>query len=294
MKMKKLRLPIIILAVTSVLMFAFCVITSIAKKPVITEQDFPFIITYELNGKTETIEDIYHAYFVGNDGYVDKTGRVYEGKFANMQHEDDVAYVLTKTGDGQIVLHPQFYADYLMGDTEYDYFQEVSFEPILYYYDEQYTEYADEESLLEHGVKLISWEYPEPIENSFTFSHIAPFNGDHAFPMMIIAAIGLLAVMILVKRSKKLKYKTIDKISIASNILAGIFSLPMLVLTLLFDAEGSSAAWNHQMAYFMPGLTVLCLAASIALRRKGFRKAALIASWIGPVVFVLLVASFYF
>jgi hypothetical protein len=65
------------------------------------------------------------------------------------------------------VIGTQLYADYLMGDPEYDYFDNETFEPKIYYYDENEAEYHDEETLARQGVKLISFEYPMPIENAF-------------------------------------------------------------------------------------------------------------------------------
>lgn len=40
-----------------------------------------------------------------------------------------------------------FYADYLMGDPMYDYFDDNTFDPKLHYYDESENEYNDEETL---------------------------------------------------------------------------------------------------------------------------------------------------
>ena len=88
MKNKKLFLPAIILAVAILVITVYSVVSSIAFKPTVVEGEFPFSITYELNGETITVSDVYNAYYVRNDGYADTKGRVYEGEIGNLG--DDV------------------------------------------------------------------------------------------------------------------------------------------------------------------------------------------------------------
>ena len=118
------------------------------------------------------------------------------------------------------------------------------------------------------GVKLISWEYPEPVVNSFVFSHIALLSGEAVLPMTLIGAVALL------------------------DVIVGLLVMPITALVKLIDIEGSSEAWNHQMTYLVPALSLLGVAVSVALRRKGFKRAALILSWIGLIVFALLYISY--
>ena len=91
------------------------------------------------------------------------------------------------------------------------------FEPRIYYYDAQETEYCDEETLAAQGVKLISFEYPTPIENSFVFSHISYFSGAVVLPTLFIALLALIATIIFVKKDKELQYKSVDIVSIVLN-----------------------------------------------------------------------------
>ena len=50
MKSKKLLLPTIIISVAILAMAVFSVVSNIAQKPTITKGEFPFSITYELDG----------------------------------------------------------------------------------------------------------------------------------------------------------------------------------------------------------------------------------------------------
>ncbi len=308
MKTKKLVLPILILSIAVLAMAAYTIVGNIAKKPTVTEQDFAFSITYELDGKPFTIDDIYTVRYDRNGGYNDTKSRIYIGKIGGKQEEDDTGYILRQDADGRIELDTRFYPDYMMGDAWYDYFVDKAFEPALYYYDAEETEYTDEETLLSLGVKLVDFEYPEPIENSFVFSHISRVNGEVVIPTVLIGAAALL-MMLLVKREKELVSERVeihsaivmatkeqgsarskaDTACAVCNILIGVIVVPFLMLVeSFFDIAGGNEAVSHQMMCFTPALTVLCIAASIGLRRKGFAKSAFVVPFIGLVVWGLL------
>lgn len=107
MKSKKILLPIIILGVAVLLMAVCSVVMSIAKKPTITEQEFPFSITYELDGETKTIQDVYKVRYDGNGGYTDTKGRCYVGEISDMG-EGTTCYILKKDKKGRIELQTNF------------------------------------------------------------------------------------------------------------------------------------------------------------------------------------------
>ena len=210
-----------------------------AKKPTITEEKFPFSITYELNGKEETIEGVYHASFVGHIGYADPKSRIYEGKIEGRQNENDTVYILSENEDGYIALFTNLYADYLMGDPQYDYFSGGEFEPKLLYYDFEGMEYDDEATLQEQGVTLVSWIYPLPVENSLVFSHIAVLSSQMVLPMTLIGVLALLAMMIFVKKEKELKNSRINKISVICNFIIAIIVIPFMKgFAILMDIGG--------------------------------------------------------
>ena len=293
MKNKKLFLSTIILAAAVLAIVIYSIVSSIAFKPTVTEGKFPFSITYELDGEMVTIKDVYKAYYVRNDGYADTKSRVYAGELES-SGEDNTLYTLKKDENTRIELWTQFYADYLMGDSEYDYFDDEAFEPRIYYYDANETEYHDEETLAAQGVKLISFEYPTPIENSFVFSHISYFSGAVVLPLLLISILALVAIIIFVRKEKELNYKAIDIVSIVFNFVIGIMYMGFVtILALFIDIEGGGPELYYQVLYFIPAFSVLCIAASVALRRKGNGVKSLIACFLGPVVFALYLIVFY-
>lgn len=95
MKNKKLLLPTVILVVAIVAIAVYSVISSIAFKPTVTEGEFPFSITYELDGERVTIDDVYKVHYVRNDGYADTKSRVYAGELKS-SGEDGTLYTLKK------------------------------------------------------------------------------------------------------------------------------------------------------------------------------------------------------
>ena len=293
MKNKKLFLSAIILVVAILAIVVYSVVSSIALKPTITEGEFPFSITYELDGKTITIDEIYKARYVRNDGYADTKGRVYVGEIGNLG-EGNTVYTLKKDENTRVELWTNFYPDYLMGDTEYDYFDYEAFEPRIYYYDAEETEHHDEEILLAQGVKLISFEYPTPIENSFVFSHLSYFNGTVVLPTLLIALLALIATIIFVRKEKELKLRAIDVVSVIFNFVIGFTLIPFVsILAIFIDIEGGGPELYYQVLYFIPALSTLCITASVALRRIGYGVKSLIAEFVGPIVFTLYLIIFY-
>lgn len=285
--MKTKNLFVSILAVAVLAIAVYSVVSSIAQKPTVTEGEFPFSITYELDGESVTISDVYKARYVRNGGYADTKSRIYVGEIGNMG-EGNTYYTLKQDENGRIELSTRFYADYLMGDSEYTYFDNEAFAPQIYYYDADEVEYADEETLATQGVKLISFEYPAPIENDLVFSHISYFSGAIVFPTVLIAVLALVVILIFVKKEKDLQYKRVDKISIVLNFVLCFTLIPLLTIFAAFiDIEGGGPELERQILYFIPSFSVLCIAASVALRRKGNGVKSLIAELTVPAVFVL-------
>lgn len=290
MKKGKLFLPTIILVSAVVITMVSVIIAGISLKPVVTESEFPFSITYELDGETVTINDVYKVHYDDDEAY---KYRVYDGKIQGKE-EDNSYYVLKKEENGRIELWTHFYADYLMGDPEYDYFDEEPFEPRIYYYDAQETESHDEETLAEHGVKLISFEYPEPIKNSLRFSHIVMPEGEIVLPSIIIALLALIATLIFVKRDKDYARKPINVITIVFHFIIGFIAFPFFAIFAgLLSALGDVGDVMNLITYLLPALTILCITASIGLRRKLYGKSALVVQFISPAVFVIIIIISY-
>ena len=177
-----------------------------------------------------------------------------------------------------------------MGDPDNGYFEDEAFEPLLLYYDNAGMAYEDKETLASKNAKLISWDYPTPIENTFVFSHISIFSGEIVLPISLIGILFLLLTIILVKKENSLVPKTVNIISIILNYINGFVVVPFITFAaIICDISGSNDNILFQVLYFVPVIAILCIAVSIYLRRKGFGKSSLMVQFVGPLLFSLAV-----
>lgn len=285
MKNKKLFLPTIILVAAIVLTMLVVLVSGISLKPKITEGEFPFSITYELDGETTTIDEVYKVRYVEDNRF---KNRMYVGEIGDMG-ENNTTYILKKDETGRVEMWTHFYPDHLMGDPEYDYYDDGAFEPRIYYYNLEETEFTDEETLAEHGVKLINFEYPEPIKNSLTFSHFVFPENEVIFPSIIIAFLAWIATLIFVKKDKEYIRKPINIITIIFNFIIGLVVFPFFtIIASLLSALGDIGNIMNLLQYLLPALTLLSVTASIGLRRKLYAKSALIVQFTSPAIFVVI------
>ncbi|MBR4950889.1 MAG: hypothetical protein IKZ23_02935, partial [Clostridia bacterium] len=156
------------------------------------------------------------------------------------------------------------------------------------YYNAVYEEFTDEETLTEKGVKLISYEYPTPIENSFSFSHISYFSGAIVIPGVLIALLALLAIAIFEKKDNLSRFTVVNTVSVVLNFVICLTLLPFLTVAgALADINGGGPELDRQILYFIPIFTALCVAASVALRRKGNAAKSIVVQLLGPAVFTV-------
>jgi hypothetical protein len=131
----------------------------------IKEGRFNISVTYEHNGEIKTASGVYVCKYDGvnwwdinRDSYANWK-ESYEGDI----QDGGIIPVCNTDDGGEIFISLLLYPEYFMGDPEY-----ANYTPLirteLWYADE---ETDDIERIAEHGVKLISYEYDEPIENSY-------------------------------------------------------------------------------------------------------------------------------
>lgn len=290
MKSKKNLLPIIILAAGVLAMVAVTCLVNVAKKPEITEKEFPFSITYKYGDETEIIESVLNCEFVGAQESIDPADRFYDAKIEGKDDEHGDKYLLFEDEKGQLFLCAHFNAGYLMGDPEYDdsYDSEYPYRPYLAYYDAEGIEYTDEETMQSLGAEIIGWDYPEPIENKLVFSHITRLTASNVLPLLAVAFVVLIICLIVVRKDKEYKYNVLDFIGILSNTVIGLVLLPIITIVgILADVNGDGAGLIYQIDRCVPAFCLLALTVSICLRKKGYRISSFIVQFAGPVAFVL-------
>ena len=154
--------------------------------------------------------------------------------------------------------------------------------------------FSDEETLSKQGVKLVSFEYPEPIENSFSFSHIVIPEGEITFPAILIAFLAMIATLIFVKKDNDYISMPINTVTVVFNFIIGFIVMPFfMTFAGLLEAIGDVGDIMNLIIYLLPALAILSITASIGLRRKLYGKSALIVQFISPAVFVVILFICY-
>ena len=292
MEMKKIKLPTAIIAVGLIVAFIACLLTCITKEPTIKENDFNYSATYRIGSETKTIEGVYRVVFKSTGGGIDPLERYYEGYYPCDPLAGEPEYhTLARQGDLELAVVFIFTDDFLMGDGDREEeYEESVVEPYLAVYDKEGYEYSDSEMLEKFDAELISWELPEPIENSFVFSGFSLMHHTSMLVMCLAGILVLIACVIFVKKDSTLSYKPLDKLSTILNFLVGIVAFPFITLVVsLLPITMSGEEFTYQLFLCIPPFILFTIAASVALRRRGFTKSGLIVQLTGPAFFAVYV-----
>ena len=286
MKHNRLKIPSIILAVGLVMAIVASLLTGIVKVPVITEHDFPFTVTYRLDGETKTLEGIYRCHFRSTGKGTDPLDRYYEGEYLlRPAEEHPAAYTIAQKDGLELCIVTILSSHNLMGDADGI---AVNYEPYLAVIDNEGYEYEDDETLSQFDAEIIDWVYPEPVDNTFQFAGFSSLHDGSMFAMLAVGILTMVACMIFVKRDKTIPYKALDKLSIVLNCVICFAAIPFITfVTSFLQITMSGDELAYQIALCIPALTAFTVAASIALRRVRFTKAGFFVQFFGPVLFVL-------
>ena len=287
MEIKSLKIPAIIIVIGLVLSLAASLFTNIILTPTVTEHDFNFSITYKLGGETKTLEGVYRCTYEGFAEGQDPSDRYYTGEYTIYgQTARSHSYTIAQKDGAELYIVMLFNDCYLMGDKK-----DMDYEPFL---EEPYLEAVDKEGYpydetnmpSEFTAEIISWDYPEPIENTFVFSGFSILHAGSMLAMLVVGLLTVVACMIFVKRDKTVPYKALDKLSILANFAACFLAIPFFVICIaLMLATMGGEDIVTQILLCTPAITALTVAASIALRRNGFTKTGFFIQFAGPVLF---------
>ena len=171
---KKIFLTMIL--IISILFFC----TGCAKLPVpeVTKGSFDFSVTYEVDGTEKTYAGVYVCEYEGIYVTFVGKGRRWSGYVENLDH-----CILTVKEKGNVVIHIDFDLNpkYFMADP--DYYDEkptpiVYGEEINHETGETFIFSDAEEIYTNYGVRIVSYNYSDPIENNykdkFTFGKFEP------------------------------------------------------------------------------------------------------------------------
>ncbi len=286
MHMKNREKATVILVVYLVATIALVLLGYSVRKPKVAQQEFPFTITYSYQGKTETISDVYVGEYVRKAKYLGEDSVTWYGYIQDHNRLEADFYRIGEIDGQRFSINLNMEPGYLMGDPKY---ADSVCQPSGAYHgidganDITITDPAE---LGQLGLSIVSWEYPEPIENAFSFGGIS-LSSEATIYTAAFAIAALLACMILIKKDKEIIYSKMDKVSIVLNFMIAIVAFPFIfMLSVLSEIVADMSVWQ-QILYFTPALTVLGIAASVALRRCGHGKHSLFVQFMGPILFAV-------
>ena len=287
MKNKSLKTSAIVIAIGLVLALAVCLFTNVIMTPATAVHDFDFSITYKLGDETKTLAGVYRCQFDGYSEGGDPADRYYTGEYiVDGQTTQSHSYTIAQKDGAELYIVAIFNDCYLMGDTK-----DMDYEPFL---EEPYLEAVDKEGYPydetnmpdEFAAEIISWDYPEPIENTFVFSGFSILHAGSMLVMLVAGLLTIVACLIFAKRDKTVSYNALDKLSILLNFAACFLAIPFFVIcTALMLATMGGEDFVTQILLCTPAITAFTVAASIALRRNGFTKTGFFIQFAGPVLF---------
>ena len=104
--------------------------------------------------------------------------------------------------------------------------------------------------------------------------------------MLAGGLLTIVACLVFVKKDTTVSYKPLDKLSVLVNVAACFPAIPFITIcTVLLPLTMSADELMYQIFLCIPALIAFTVAASIALRRKGFTKTGFFLQFAGPVLF---------
>ena len=259
-----------------------------AQKPRVKQQDFPFSITYSYQGKTETISGVYASEYDLGAKYMEDEPTAWYGYVKDHNRLEADFYRIAEENGKYFSINLNMEPGYLMGDPRY---ADAVCQPaaVCHISDgEDSVSVTDPVELEQLGFSIVSWGYPAPIENSFSFGGIY-LSSEATMLTAAMAVAALLACMILIRKDPEVTYGWLDKVSIAVNVLVAIFAFPFILIASCLSEILSDVSLLQQILYLTPAITVLGIAASVTLRRMGQKRISFWLPFTGPVLFGLLI-----
>ena len=165
--MKKIKLFIcVVLATMFTSLLSGC--AAVVLIPKVKEGRFNFSVTYEINGEEKTYSGVYVCKYDG--AYKTLAGEGIDWKGYVENGEENGVIPIQTNEDGIIYIDLYFVPEYFMDDPDAILYDVPA--PVLYmvYHSDNQDEasYATEEEVIaKYDVRIISYDYADPIENTF-------------------------------------------------------------------------------------------------------------------------------
>lgn len=137
--------------------------------PEITYGEFPFILEYEVNGERFVVKDSVFCEYVGT-GWNEGQGKIRKWKHSLSSGNERISLVITD--DGKEIYYDPGPAWYYMGDSDGASYSHSFPNASFIEKDGRFTVRGvikEKELLDKYSIKLINWEFTQPLENNFIF-----------------------------------------------------------------------------------------------------------------------------
>ena len=158
------------LIVSGIIAGAFMGVFISIPKPEIKNGEFDFALTYEVDGEIKNIEGTYVCKFDGTSRNLDGVSRDWTGYIKD--HDNYTEYEIKTTDEGMIMISLDIRPEFFMSDPDYIDSYDIVPEPYVFITSGDPTiEDPTNEVTFDYysgdDVKIISFEYDEPIENTY-------------------------------------------------------------------------------------------------------------------------------
>ena len=289
MKLESIKLPIFIIVIGLVAAVLSCLLTGIVKEPTVTEPDLDFSVTYKLDGEIKTVDGVYSCRFNGDCGPDDPIGRSYVGEYTvDGVTTPSRTFTIAQKDGLELYIVVLFNDYYLMNDTSNESYEPSLEAPTLEAIDKEGMQYDDEETLSVFDVEIVSWDYPEPVENSFVFKGFSILHVGSMLAMLAVGILVILACVVFVKKDSAVSYNTIDRLSVLMNFFVVFALIPFITFIIgMLQITMDCDSFIYQVFLCIPAFTAFTIGASVALRRKGFAKTGFFIQLVAPAFFIL-------
>lgn len=284
--MKNLKVATIVLAIGLFVSIVACLLTNITLVPTIPQHQFEYSVTYELQGEIKTYTGIFRCTFDGYSEGGSPSDRYYNQEYFVNGESSWHAHTIAEKDGAELYIVTYLSATYLMNDKSNPGYESYIEAPILEAVDKEGIPFEEGAMPEEFKAEIISWEYPEPIDNTFVFGGFSMMHGTSMLVTLLVGILTIVACMICVRKDKTINYKVLDWLSVALNFAAFFIVLPFItIVTGFMPITVETESLFYQMSLLVPALMAFTIAASIALRRKGFTKSGFFIQFAGPVLF---------
>ena len=169
--MKKIKKLIVVTFMTFVTMLlSSCTTLTKMAVPEVKEAEFSFSVTYEINGEEKTYSDVYVCKYEGSyvSAFGDGGGIDWTGYIESTKGMPEVA--IQTNDDGVIYIGLGFYPEYFMREPGFEDCEIPDYTLYIVYHSDDPDMVSidrDIDFMEKYGIRIISYTYDKPIENSY-------------------------------------------------------------------------------------------------------------------------------